>query len=88
MNFYLLFKSLHLIAVISWMAGLLYRHVYLFTRRGKPDSTKTYLKQWRESFIIYYDASHVLSWLGLLLIHSLGFGVFLNYGCKLKHYWL
>ena len=24
MNFYLLFKSLHLIAVISWMAGLLY----------------------------------------------------------------
>ena len=24
MNFYLLYKSLHLIAVISWMAGLLY----------------------------------------------------------------
>jgi putative membrane protein len=24
MNAYLLFKSLHLIAVISWMAGLLY----------------------------------------------------------------
>ena len=24
MNIYLLFKSLHLIAVISWMAGLLY----------------------------------------------------------------
>ena len=24
MNFYLLFKSLHLIAIISWMAGLLY----------------------------------------------------------------
>ena len=24
MNTYLLFKSLHLIAVISWMAGLLY----------------------------------------------------------------
>jgi len=24
MNSYLLFKSLHLIAVISWMAGLLY----------------------------------------------------------------
>ena len=24
MNYYLLFKSLHLIAVISWMAGLLY----------------------------------------------------------------
>ena len=24
MNFYLLFKSLHLIAVVSWMAGLLY----------------------------------------------------------------
>ena len=24
MNYYLLFKSLHLISVISWMAGLLY----------------------------------------------------------------
>ena len=24
MNSYLLFKSLHLVAVISWMAGLLY----------------------------------------------------------------
>ena len=24
MNFYLLFKSIHLIAVVSWMAGLLY----------------------------------------------------------------
>ena len=24
MNLYLLFKSLHLIAVVSWMAGLLY----------------------------------------------------------------
>ena len=24
MNLYLLFKSLHLISVISWMAGLLY----------------------------------------------------------------
>ena len=24
MNLYLLFKSLHLVAVISWMAGLLY----------------------------------------------------------------
>ena len=24
MNFYLLFKSLHLISVISWMVGLLY----------------------------------------------------------------
>ena len=30
MNSYLLFKSLHLIAVISWMAGLLYFQEYLF----------------------------------------------------------
>ena len=30
MNSYLLFKSLHLIAVISWMAGLLYLPKYLF----------------------------------------------------------
>ena len=39
MNTYLLFKSLHLIAVISWMAGLLYLpriFVYHSQNNDKP----------------------------------------------------
>ena len=39
MNTYLLFKSLHLIAVISWMAGLLYLpriFVYHSQNKDKP----------------------------------------------------
>ena len=38
MNTYLLFKSLHLIAVISWMAGLLYlpRIFVYHSQNNKP----------------------------------------------------
>ena len=35
MNLYLFFKSLHLIAVISWMAGLLYLpRIYVYHSEG------------------------------------------------------
>ena len=42
MNSYLLFKSLHLIAVISWMAGLLYLpriFVYHTENQNKNETT-------------------------------------------------
>ena len=54
MSGYLLFKSLHLIAVISWMAGLLYLprifvyHVENFEKVKLPKS----LRPWRENYII------------------------------------
>ena len=46
MNTYLLFKSLHLIAVISWMAGLLYLprifvyHAETYNNKDKNDTFK------------------------------------------------
>ena len=41
MNFYLLFKSLHLIAVISWMAGLLYLpRIFVYHSEAKDDSQR------------------------------------------------
>ena len=50
MNSYLLFKSLHLIAVISWMAGLLYLPEYLFIiLKIITKLLQTYLKQWKEN---------------------------------------
>ena len=42
MNLYLLFKSLHLIAVVSWMAGLLYLpriFVYHVENKEKKEAT-------------------------------------------------
>ena len=52
MNTYLLFKSLHLIAVISWMAGLLYLpriFVYHSENNDKPAVTEV-LKSWKKNF--------------------------------------
>ena len=45
MNTYLLFKSLHLIAVISWMAGLLYLpriFVYHSENNNKPQVSEVF----------------------------------------------
>ena len=45
MNYYLLFKSLHLIAVISWMAGLLYLpriFVYHVENYQKKETTQIF----------------------------------------------
>ena len=78
MNYYLLFKSLHLIAVISWMAGFLYLpriFVYHVENKEKKKLQK-YLKPWKENFILYYETSYDFSWLfGLLLIYINGFDV-------------
>ena len=53
MNLYLLFKSLHLIAVISWMAGLLYLpRIFVYHSEANHDLKKIFLKLWKENFII------------------------------------
>ena len=45
MNFYLLFKSLHLIAVISWLAGLLYLpRIFVYHAEAKDDSQREVFK--------------------------------------------
>ena len=53
MNSYLLFKSLHLIAVISWMAGLLYlpRIFVYHVENFKRSKDLNYLKRWKENYI-------------------------------------
>jgi len=41
MNFYLFFKALHLIAIISWMAGLLYLpRIFVYHAETKNDDFK------------------------------------------------
>jgi len=77
MNIYLLFKSLHLIAVVSWMAGLLYLpriFVYHVENIEKKESIEIFkVMEKKLYFYIMYPAM-VLSWIfGLILISIIGF---------------
>ena len=77
MNTYLLFKSLHLIAVISWMAGLLYLpriFVYHAENNSELKLSETFKVMEKKLYFYIMTPAMTLSWLfGLLLIHSIGF---------------
>ena len=77
MNTYLLFKSLHLIAVISWMAGLLYLpRIFVYHAENNSETKVSEIFKIMEKKLFFYimTPAMALSWLfGLLLIHSIGF---------------
>ena len=77
MNTYLLFKSLHLISVISWMAGLLYLpriFVYHAENNSKIIVSEIFKVMEKKLFFYIMTPAMILSWLfGLLLIHEIGF---------------
>ena len=77
MNLYLLLKSLHLIAVISWMAGLLYLpriFVYHAQNNSEPIISEVFKIMEKKLFFYIMTPAMTLSWLfGLLLIHEIGF---------------
>ncbi len=77
MNSYLLFKSLHLIAVISWMAGLLYLpRIFVYHTENNSEEKVSEIFKVMEKKLYFYimTPAMTLSWLfGLLLIHSIGF---------------
>ena len=87
MNFYLLFKFLHLIAVISWMAGLLYLpRIFVYHAETKDDSQREVFKiMERKLYNFIMMPAMILSWLfGFLLIHSLSFSIFLELWMQIK----
>ena len=87
MNFYLLFKSLHLISVISWMAGLLYLpRIFVYHVEANDNSQKTVFKTMERKLYNYIMMpAMLLSWLfGILLIHSLGFSAFSELWMQIK----
>ena len=87
MNFYLLFKSLHLIAVISWMAGLLYLpRIFVYHSEANHESQKAVFKTMEKKLYNYIMMpAMLLSWLfGVLLIHSLGFDIFSELWMQIK----
>ena len=76
MNLYLLFKSLHLIAVISWMAGLLYLpriFVYHVENYKKKQTTEVFEIMEKKLFNYIMRPAMILSWLlGIILILIIG----------------
>ena len=78
---------MHLIAVISWMAGLLYLpRIFVYHSEADHESQKTVFKIMEKRLYNYIMMpAMLLSWLfGILLIHSLGFGVFLELWMQIK----
>ena len=77
MNTYLLFKSLHLISVISWMAGLLYLpRIYVYHSQNNSEKMISEVFKVMEKKLFFYimTPAMILSWIfGLLLIHEIGF---------------
>ena len=77
MNFYLLFKSLHLISVISWMAGLLYLpriFVYHAENSSEKKTSEIFKTMERKLFFYIMTPAMILSWIfGVILIYSIGF---------------
>ena len=65
MNLYLLFKSLHLIAVISWMAGLLYLpRIFVYHSEAAHESQKEVFKTMEKKLYNYIMMPAMfLSWL-------------------------
>ena len=87
MNLYLLFKSLHLIAIISWMAGLLYLpRIFVYHSEADHESQKKVFKTMERKLYKYIMMpAMLLSWLfGILLIHILGLSVFSELWMQIK----
>ncbi len=88
MNSYLLFKSLHLIAVISWMAGLLYLpriFVYHVENLNNKDVSSIFKTMERKLYFYIMMPAMTLSWIfGLILISLIGFGELSTLWLKLK----
>ena len=91
MNAYLLFKSIHLIAVISWMAGLLYLprifvyHSEAVKNNKSEDLMETFKVMERRLFVYIMNPAMIESWIfGVLLIHTIGMDNFGSTWLQLK----
>ena len=87
MNYYFLFKSLHLISVVSWMAGLLYLpRIFVYHSEALHASQKDIFKIMEKKLYNYIMMpAMLLSWLfGILLLHSITLSVFFELWMQIK----
>ena len=88
MNYYLLFKSLHLIAVISWMAGLLYLpriFVYHVENSEKKETIEIFEVMEKRLYFYIMRPAMILSWFfGIILIYIDGLDVLVHLWMHIK----
>ena len=88
MNSYLLFKSLHLIAVISWMVGLLYLpriFVYHVENSEKKEATEIFEIMERRLYFYIMRPAMIATWLfGVILIYINGLDIFAQLWMHIK----
>ena len=88
MNYYLLFKSLHLIVVISWMAGLLYLpriFVYHAEKNIEKNISETFKIMERRLMYFIMTPAMILSWAtGIALILINGISITLSLWVQIK----
>ena len=88
MNSYLLFKSLHLIAVVSWMAGLLYLpRIFVYHIENKKNKVVTDVFEVMEKKLFYYimRPAMIFTWIfGLVLIYLNGIEIFSQLWMQIK----
>jgi putative membrane protein len=88
MNIYLTYKALHLIAVISWMAGLLYLpRIFVYHTENQSDKNISNVFKIMERKLYFYimTPAMLISWIfGILLIGSIGFDQLSTYWLKTK----
>ena len=88
MNSYLLFKSLHLIVVVSWMAGLLYLpriFVYHVENKEKKQAIEIFEVMEKRLYFYIMRPAMILTWLfGITLVYLNGVEIFSQLWMQLK----
>ena len=88
MNSYLLFKSLHLIVVVSWMAGLLYLpriFVYHVENKEKKQAIEIFEVMEKRLYFYIMRPAMILTWLfGIILVYLNGVEIFSQLWMQLK----
>jgi putative membrane protein len=88
MNSYLIFKSLHLIAVVSWMAGLLYLpriFVYHVVNKEKKEATDIFEVMEKKLYYYIMCPAMIFTWVfGLALIYLNGIEIFSQLWMQIK----
>ncbi len=88
MNLYLIIKSLHLIAVISWMAGLLYLpriFVYHVEKYEKKETTDIFEIMEKRLYNFIMRPAMLFAWIfGIVLIYLNGLDTLVNLWMQIK----
>jgi len=88
MNYYLLFKSLHLISMISWLAGLLYLpriFVYHSETKDNLEQTNTFSIMEKKLYNYIMMPAMLSTWFfGFLLIYILDFKILYDLWFQIK----